>query len=482
MLTESGVEQGSKAQEPQSTGTIFAAQCEAFRRAGAPNLTERRDDLARLRRAVKDSAEEIAAAISADFGNRSQHETMLAEVWPILAGIRHTSKHLARWMKPQSKPVPLELWPGRAQIIQQPVGVVGIISPWNYPFQLAIMPLMEALAAGNRVMLKPSELTPRTSDFLAAFLAKLFPSDKVATILGGADVAAEFAGLPFNHLLFTGSTSTGRKVMHAAAENLTPVTLELGGKSPCIIGEDAPLAQAAGSIAFGKLLNAGQTCIAPDYVFVPQAQLEEFIGHISEAIPKYYPKLQTNPDYTAIINEPHYQRLRHYVDEAAASGARVVVLNPAKEELSADARKFAPTLVIDPGNDLALMKDEIFGPILPIKSYAKLDEALDYINDRPRPLALYYFGADANAREKVLRVTTSGGVSVNETLMHILVDGLPFGGIGASGLGAYHGETGFATFSHRKSVFLQSRFASGGLLRPPFGKMTKMLLKFLMRG
>jgi coniferyl-aldehyde dehydrogenase len=481
MLTDTDVEPAAKPQQTDLAATIFKQQCEAFRRNGAPSLAERLDDLERLRGAMKDSAAELAEVICADFGNRSRHETLLADVVPTLAAIRHTKTHLAKWMKPRRMAVPLEFRPARAMIMYQPVGVVGIISPWNYPFQLAIIPLVQALAAGNRVMLKPSELTPRTADFLATFLAKLFPREKVATILGGPDIAADFTRLAFNHLLFTGSTSTGRKVMRAAAENLTPVTLELGGKSPCIIGEDAPLAKAAGSIVFGKLVNAGQTCIAPDYVFVPQSRLEDLIGHIGAAVDKSYPKLQSNPDYTTIINEPHYQRLRHYLDEAKASGARIVEFNPAKEELPAQVRAFAPTLVIDPGNDLALMREEIFGPILPVKSYAKLDDALDFINDRPRPLALYYFGTDPSACEKVLKTTTSGGVSVNETLMHILVDGLPFGGTGASGLGAYHGETGFATFSHRKAVFVQSRFNGARLMRPPFGMVTKILLKILMR-
>ncbi len=481
MATDTDVEPAAKAQQTDLAATIFQEQSEAFRRHGAPSLAERLDDLERLRRAVKKSSAELAEAISADFGNRSQYETLLAEVAPVLAAIRHARKHLAKWMKPRRTAVPLEFWPARAKIVHQPVGVVGIISPWNYPFQLAIIPLMEALAAGNRVMLKPSELTPRTADFMAASLTKLFPREKVATILGGPDIAADFTKLPFNHLLFTGSTSTGRKVLQAAAENLTPVTLELGGKSPCIIGEDAPLMKAAGSIAFGKLLNAGQTCIAPDYVFVPQSRLEDFIGQIGKAVAKSYPKLQSNRDYTTIIDAPHYQRLRNLIDEAKASGARIVEINPAKEDLSPQARALVPTLVIDPSDDLSLMREEIFGPILPVKSYAKLDDALDYINDRPRPLALYYFGSEPSTCERVLAMTTSGGVSVNETLVHILIDGLPFGGIGASGLGAYHGETGFATFSHRKGVFVQSRLNGTALLRPPFGRVAKILLNFMMR-
>ncbi|HEV8027223.1 MAG TPA: coniferyl aldehyde dehydrogenase [Stellaceae bacterium] len=456
-------------------------QRSAFLKSAPPGLAERRADLAKLGKAIRESAPRLAEAISADFGNRSRHETMLAEVFTTLAGIRHATHHLPRWMKPKRVSVSLELMPAQARILYQPVGVVGIISPWNYPFQLAMMPLLAALAAGNRVMLKPSELTPRTGEFMAELLAGLFPSEQVATVLGGPEVGAAFSRLPFDHLFYTGSTAVGRLVMQAAAENLTPVTLELGGKSPCIIGEDAALAGAAESVAYGKLLNAGQTCIAPDYVLVPEAQREAFINLLGQAVRKLYPTLKANPDYTSIVNERHYRRLAQYLDEAKAKGSRVVELNPASETLDTGARKLAPTLVVDPAEDLALMRDEIFGPILPIKTYRGLDDAIDYVNRRPRPLALYYFGADAAKRDDVLARTISGGVSVNETLMHIVVENLPFGGVGASGIGAYHGEIGFQTFSHRKGVFLQSRINGSWMLRPPFGKLTDLMLKVLLR-
>ncbi len=452
----------------------------AFLQAGSPPLAERLADLARLKAAIRDRADAIAEAISADFGNRSRHESLIAEIFTALAGIRHASKHLARWMRPKRVSVSLELRPGRARILYQPLGVVGIISPWNYPFQLAIMPLIAALAAGNRVMLKPSELTPRTAEFIAGFLAGLFPSDRVATVLGGPEIGAAFARLPFDHLFYTGSTAVGRLVMQAAAENLTPVTLELGGKSPCILGEDAALKGAVESIVYGKLLNAGQTCIAPDYVLLPEGKREEFIALAQRAVKKLYPRLAANPDYTSIVNERHYQRLRHYVDEAKARGARIVELNPAQETLDG-ARKLAPLLVVDPAEDIALMREEIFGPVLPIRTYRQLDEAIDYVNRRPRPLALYYFGEDAGKRDKVLARTISGGASVNETLMHVVVENLPFGGVGASGIGAYHGEIGFQTFSHRKGVFLQSRFNGAWLLRPPFGRLSTLMLKLLLR-
>jgi coniferyl-aldehyde dehydrogenase len=459
---------------------ILARQREAFLKAGPPSLEERRGDLRNLRRAIKNNAERIALEISGDFGNRSRYETLLADVWPTLAAIRHAIRHLRHWMAPKRVSVGLEFMPARARILYQPVGVVGIISPWNYPFQLAIMPLIAALAAGNRVMLKPSELTPRTAQFLAEFLGSLFPAEHVATILGGPDVGAAFAKLPFDHLFYTGSTAVGRQVMRAAAENLTPVTLELGGKSPCILAEDAALPEAVDSIVSGKLLNAGQTCIAPDYVLVPRERREEFIKLAGEAVKKFYPTLAANPDYDSIINERHYRRVVRYVAEAKERGARVVEFNPAQEKLAADTRKLAPTLVIEPSEELGIMREEIFGPVLPVKSYGRIEEAIEYVNRRPRPLALYYFGADAKQRDEVLNKTLSGGVSVNDTLLHVLIEALPFGGIGASGIGAYHGEIGFQTFSHRKGVFLQSRFNGAKFLRPPFGRITALMLKLLL--
>ena len=458
----------------------LSRQRAAFMRAGPPSLAERREDIQKLRDAVKQRAEEIASVIAADFGNRSRHESLLADVWPVLTSARETLKHLAGWMKPKRIGVGLELQPGRARILYQPVGVVGIISPWNYPVQLALMPLIAALAAGNRVMLKPSELTPRTSDFLADFLGRLFTQEKVATVLGGPDVGAAFSALPFDHLFYTGSTEVGRRVMWAAAENLTPVTLELGGKSPAIVGRDALLPKAAESIAAGKLLNAGQTCIAPDYVLVPEDIRETFIASIEAAIRKFYPALEANPDYTSIINARHYARISRYIGEARNQGTRVIEINPAGETLSPESRKIAPTLLIDPAADLGVMREEIFGPVLPIKSYRTLDEAIAYVNSRPRPLALYYFGQDKADRDKVLERTVSGGASVNETLMHVVVENLPFGGIGPSGMGAYHGEYGFQTFSHSKGVFLQSRYNAASFLRPPYGKLADAMKKILL--
>jgi coniferyl-aldehyde dehydrogenase len=472
--------EGNDSPAQSGPADMLSLQRSAFWRAGAPALDERQADIRKLRDAVRQQSQEIAAVISADFGNRSAHETMVADVGPALASARHALRHLASWMKPKRVSVGLELMPGRARILYQPVGVVGIISPWNYPFQLAIVPLIAALAAGNRAMLKPSELTPRTSEFLADFLGRLFPAEQVVTIIGGPDVGAAFSALPFDHLFYTGSTPVGRRIMRAAAENLTPVTLELGGKSPCIIGNDAILPAAVQSVAFGKLLNAGQTCVAPDYALVPRARLEEFVGLLREAITKLYPSLRANPDYTAIINDRHYARINALLEEARQRGVRVVEVNPSNETLPPIERKIVPSLLIDPPDDLAVMHEEIFGPILPIRTYNSLDEAIDFVNSQPRPLALYYYGTAKTDRDKVLNRTVSGGASVNETLMHIVVENLPFGGIGPSGMGAYHGEYGFQTFSHRKGVFLQSRINGTGMLRPPFGKAADTMLKFLM--
>jgi coniferyl-aldehyde dehydrogenase len=424
--------------------------------------------------------ESLAQAISGDFGHRSRHETMIGEVVTTLSSIRHTTKHLRRWMTPERVSVNPPLLPARAEIMFQPKGVVGIISPWNYPLQLALLPLAQAVAAGNRVMLKPSEKTPKTSVLLRMLLAEVFDESEVAVVLGGPDVGEAFSHLPFDHLLYTGSTAIGRQVMRAAAGNLTPVTLELGGKSPAIVAEDADLARAAESIAFGKFLNAGQTCVAPDYVLVSETKREAFTAHLEAAVRKLYPTIEANPDYTALIDQSHYDRIRGYVAQAKAAGARIIAINPASEILDEVARKFPPTLVIQPNPDLLLMGEEIFGPVLPIIGFSDSQDAIGYVNARPRPLALYYFGADETARDEVLARTTSGGVAVNDTLLHVAVDGLPFGGIGASGMGAYHGRAGFETFCHKKSVFYQSRVNFSRLSHPPYGRVAGLLLRLLV--
>jgi len=472
--------QETDAATAQNLSDILALQRRAFLTAGAPTLAERRDDIARLRDAVKSEAPNLAAAISADFGNRSHHETLLAEIWPTVMSARHALKHLPGWMRPQRVGVGLDLLPSRARIISQPLGVIGIIAPWNYPVMLALMPMIGALAAGNRVMLKPSELTPRTSALLLQILSRLFPQEKVAVVCGDADVGAAFSSLAFDHLLFTGSGGVGRRILEAASANLTPVTLELGGKSPCIVAADGDLAAAAACIGAGKFFSAGQTCVAPDYVLIGEDRRDLFVDLLRRAVEKSYPTLGANADYTAVLNDRSRARLGRYLEDVRARGGRVIEINPSNEDLSATG-KIAPTLVLDPDDQALLMQEEIFGPILPIKTYRTLDEAIDYVNARPRPLALYFFGADRKLRDRVLARTTSGGVTVNNTLMHLVAENLPFGGVGASGFGAYHGEHGFRAFSHRKGVFLQSRLNSSILLSPPYGRAFATMIMFLLR-
>ncbi len=446
-----------------------------------PSHAQRLNDLNRLRDAFQRRLEEMAAAVSADFGNRSRHESLVADGMTVLNEIDHLRKNLKRWMRPQRRLVNWVFLPASAEVRVQPLGVVGVIAPWNYPVNLALIPLATAIAAGNHVMLKPSEHTPRTSAFLRDLLGEVFPADRVAVVLGDADVAAAFSSLAFDHLLFTGSTAVGRKVMAAAAANLTPVTLELGGKSPCVIAPGFPLPLAAARIASGKWLNAGQTCIAPDYLLLPESSRDAFVEALRANVLERFPVIAGNRDYTAVINDTQYRRLRGYLDEATARGVKVVEL-VALDRATADAERLvAPTLVIDPPDDLAVMQDEIFGPILPVKGYRDLDDAIAYINARPRPLSLYHFDNDRARVERMLDRTVAGGVSINDTVMHFAQDRLPFGGIGPSGMGHYHGRDGFMTFSHQKSVLRQARLTSMALFKPPYGGLADRLVKFLTR-
>jgi coniferyl-aldehyde dehydrogenase len=365
--------------------------------------------------------------------------------------------------------------------MRQPLGVVGIISPWNYPLQLALAPLLGALAAGNRAMLKPSELTPAFSEVMASAIAKSFPSDEVAVVTGDASIGKQFAALPFDHLVFTGSTAVGREVAQAAAKNLTPVTLELGGKSPAIIDASCNLDGVIDRIAWGKLINAGQTCIAPDYMLVPRGDVERFVALLRNSMTRLYPKFRSNPDYSGIINERHLRRLHELIEDARERGATVIEVEPLESPGAAAGRQLPPTLLLNVGDSMRVMSEEIFGPILPIIPYDSLAEALAYINRHERPLALYWFGQNAAARDQVLAGTIAGGVSINDTLMHIAQEGLPFGGVGASGQGHYHGEFGFRQFSKEKPIFIQSRFSGGGIIRPPYKPSIERVLRWLSR-
>ena len=460
---------------------LFALQRAAFARERYPTFAVRRDRLARLKSLVTENEARFAAAVDRDFGDRSEHETRLAELYIVAAEIADAQASLGRWMRSTRVATPLHLLPGRARIERQPLGVAGIISPWNYPVQLALAPALGALAAGNRVLLKPSELTPATSDLLRELVAARFAEDEFAVVLGDAEVGQAFSRLPFDHLFFTGSTAVGTHVARAAAENLTPVTLELGGKSPALFAPDADLALCAPRLMAGKLLNAGQTCIAPDYALVPGNRVDAFVAMVTAAAAKLYPSCASNADYTAIINERHYQRLTALLDDARGKGATIITLNPGNEAPDPASRKLLPTLILGVDDTMAVMREEVFGPLLPIETYATLDDAVAKINGRPHPLAFYYFGRSGKQCGKVLRHTLAGGVTVNDTLWHFAHKNLPFGGVGASGTGAYHGEASFLTFTHCKPVFVQPRFAAAKLLYPPYGKLFENVLGLLGR-
>jgi coniferyl-aldehyde dehydrogenase len=466
---------------PRDLRRLFDAQRAAYAGEPYPSLALRHDRLERLAALTEDHEQEIVAAIAADFGTRPAQETRLAELFVITAGIRHARRNLRRWMAEQGVPTPLYLWPGRSRLLRQPLGVVGVISPWNYPVQLALLPALAALAAGNRVMLKPSELTPHTSALLERTVAQHFAEDEFAVVTGGPDVGDAFSRLPFDHLFFTGSTAVGRKIALAAAANLTPVTLELGGKSPALIHADADFAAAAPRLATGKLLNAGQTCIAPDYALVPASRVDALAAAIRDSAASLYPSFRDNPDYSSIINDAHYRRLAALIDDAVQKGARAVAVDTGAAATNAPSLKLAPTVLVGVNDTMAIMREEIFGPVLPIEAYDSLDQAIEKINARPRPLSLYMFGGDAAARRRVLDRTIAGGVTIDDTLLHFSNENLPFGGIGASGIGAYHGERGFLTFSHQKAVFIQPRLSFTWLLRPPYGKRFERVLELLKK-
>ncbi len=446
--------------------------------ARKPDYQQRRNDLQRLRDALKRRLDEMGKAISADFGHRSPHESRIADGMTVLNVIDPLRTHLRGGLKPRWVGVGWRFLPARAETRAEPVGVVGVIAPWNYPVNLALIPLATAIAAGNHVYLKPSEHTPHTSAFLRSLLAEVFPAERVAVAEGGAEVAAAFAALPLDHLVFTGSTAVGRKVMAAAAPNLTPVTLELGGKSPAIVCEDYPVEQAAARIATGKWFNGGQTCIAPDYVLLPKGKRDDFVKALRKEVQaRYGENLENLGDYTRIINDGQYARLKGHLDDAKARGIEKVTLaghaDPAQ-------RLLPPTLLLEPGDDATVMQDEIFGPLLPIRSYKSLDEAIAYVNGRDRPLALYPFSNDRATVEKILRSTLAGGVSVNDTLFHFAVSGLPFGGIGPSGMGAYHGRAGFDATSKQLPILWQARRTGADLLKPPYRK-AQWLIDLIVR-
>lgn len=463
---------------PAEMKALLDKQRTSYLNDGPPSAEVRIDRINRCIALLVDHQDEIAEALNKDFGNRAPQMSKFTDVAGSIGPLKHARDNLKKWMKTEKRatsPAILGWFGAKAEVQYQPLGVVGVISPWNFPVNLTFTPLAGILAAGNRCMIKPSEFTPATSELMAKMFAKSFRQEEVAVCIGGPDVGEAFSRLPFDHLLFTGATSIAYHVMRAAAENLVPLTLELGGKSPVIVSQSANMEMAAARIMNGKTLNAGQICLAPDYVFVPAGKTDEFVSKASDAVTKMFPTLKDNPDYTSVVNQRHYDRLNSYIEDAKAKGAKVVQVNPAKEDLRQQPHhKIAPTFIIDPTDDMKVMQDEIFGPILPVKTYKSVDDAIGYVNAKARPLGLYYFGEDSAEKEKVLTRTTSGGVTVNDTIMHVAMEDLPFGGVGPSGMGSYHGLDGFRQFSHRKAVYSQptSNFLEKQLknMRPPYGE------------
>jgi coniferyl-aldehyde dehydrogenase len=467
-----------------SPQTELNGQFQAFHQASRAEppwpAARRRDLLKRLRGLLTTNQAKFAGAIAKDFGHRSHQETMLCEVVPALQAIDDALAHLSHWMKPERRPTPIYFWPSSSRVLYQPKGVVAVISPWNYPLLLALGPVVAAIAAGNRVIIKPSELTPFFSDLLARLInAELSDAMYVAT--GGSDVAQAVTALPLDHILFTGSTRVGGLVMQAAAKTLTPVTLELGGKSPAIVDDSFPIDVAAERIAHGKLINAGQTCIAPDYVLVPAEKIEAFCQSYQAAAQRFYPDIASNRDYTGIISEQHYDRLNGLIADARDGGADIREVFPSVDSAGSGndlgAHRMLPVLMTGMSDSLQVMQEEIFGPILPVVPFDRLDDAIAYVNQRPRPLALYYFDHSRKRRSDVLQRTLSGGVTLNDTIFHVALETLPFGGIGPSGIGSYHGRDGFLTFSHARAVFQRSAWTRTELLHPPYGTLFQRLMK-----
>ena len=458
--------------------SVFSSQQAAFQKNPYLSVTERRSNLRKLLSLITDNKDSIISTISDDFGYRSPHETELLEIFPSLQQIKYAISHVKKWMRPDRKPASIWFLPAQTKIIKQPLGVIGIIVPWNYPLLLTVGPMVSALAAGNRVMVKMSESVPKFGQLFSKLCSAAFNDDYVAIINGGIETGKYVSSLPFDHLLFTGSKNVGKKVMAAASRNLTPVTLELGGKSPAIIAPDFPIKTAAKRIAVGKCVNAGQTCIAPDYVLLPNYLVNQFIKEIRNEVKHLYPDGVTSKDFSSIIDRKHYNKLTQFLKDAKNKGAEVydIMKNDSPVGL-----KFGLKLVNKVNNDMIIMKEEIFGPILPLVTYNNLEEAFDIILQLPRPLAMYYFDYDKTRIRNLLTNQIAGGVTINDTLLHITQDSLPFGGVGESGMGHYHGEYGFHTFSKRKGVFHQTRINGVGLMNPPFGKIAETLLNFMTK-
>ena len=458
-------------------------QRESYLSEGEVSAETRIDRLDRTIDVLVANAEKISEAMNADFGCRPRQVNLMTDVTGSLENLKHAKKHLRKWMKAEKRPsmFPLGLLGGRSSIQYQPKGVVGVIAPWNFPLGMVFEPLAGVIAAGNRAMIKPSEFTPATSQLIDEMVSKTFDPAEIAVVTGGPEVGQAFSSLAFDHMVFTGATSVARHIMAAASKNLVPVTLELGGKSPTVISETADLREAIERIMVGKMLNAGQVCIAPDYVMLPEGKMDEAVAIAREVVAEMYPTLLANEQYTAMLNERHFQRMQKNIDDANERGAQVVAINPANEDFSVNpTQKIPPTLILNPDDDALCMQDEIFGPLLPLKTYARFEDVISYINARPRPLAAYYFGKDSSEEHRFLTGTTSGGACVNDVMFHMLQKDLPFGGVGPSGMGSYHGIEGFKAFSHAKSVYKQpgkipvTKLAG---FMPPYGDASEKSIK-----
>lgn len=466
---------------------ILEKQKTSFINDGYPSLETRLDRINRLENLIHDNVDALCQAMSDDFGHRSPHQSRVADIFASLETIKQTKKQIAKWMKPEKRksPFPLNLLGARAEVLYQPKGVVGNITTWNFPVFVAITPLVGIFAAGNRAMVKLTEVTPKTSELLKQLFAKYFDETELVGITGEADVGAAFSALPLDHIIFTGATSIARHILAAAAPNLTPVTLELGGKSPTIIGRSADLKESVVRIFTGKALNVGQVCISPDYVFVAEEQLDQFLAYAEEHVKEMFPTMLSNPDYSSVVNARHCQRIQDYIQDAKDRGVDIREMNPANEDFSqqTDTNKIPLTLAINPPEDSQIMQNEIFGPAIIIKTYKNIQETIDYINANPRPLALYYFGQDESEKQNILQNTTSGNVTINDVIAHAGVEDIPFGGIGPSGMGNYHGFDGFKTFSHAKGVFSQTKMNMMKLsgMIPPYGDKTEKTLEFMLK-
>ena len=446
----------------------------------------RKDRIQRAMKLLTDHAEDLCKVMAADFGNRSPHQSMITDIAGTVNFGKYCLKHMDKWSRAEKRHVqfPLGLLGAKAEVRYEPKGVVGILSPWNFPVNLSFGPLMQIFAAGNRAMIKPSEFTEKTSLLTKELVEEYFTPDECAVFTGGPEVAAAFSELPFDHLIFTGSTATGRRVMESAAKNLVPVTLELGGKSPVFMGESADFAKAGERVALGKMMNAGQICLAPDYLYVPESKQDEAIHGVWQGTANMYPTLLDNEDYASVVTDRHFDRLQDLVADARDKGAEVIEVNPGNEDFSnTNARKMPLTILKNVTDDMKAMQEEIFGPVLPVKTYGHIDEAIEYVNEHDRPLGLYYFGQNADEREKVLTKTISGGVTVNDVIFHVSMEDLPFGGVGPSGMGSYHGVEGFREFSHARSIYTQPKIdvAKLGGFKPPYGPAIEKAVKTMMK-